>query len=369
MKKVTFDNSKSKGFMTEVRKSVDEYFSKNNISRFGNLRMYIKSVFMISLYVIPYVIMISGSINPSSSFWTFFLLWVVMGFGMAGIGMSVMHDANHGGYSRNRVVNNIIGLTLNFLGGSSKNWKIQHNKLHHTFTNIHEMDPDVGPVPILRFSPDSNLLKIHRFQYIYAWFFYGLMSFSWATIKEFKQTADFKRDGIINSSQYVNLMIEMILWKIVYYGYMLVVPMILLPNLTFGVWLLCFFTMHFIAGFILGAIFQTAHIMPDCEYPAPDDSGNMENNWAIHQLQSTSNYAPKSRLFSWYVGGLNYQIEHHLFPTVCHVHYRKISEIVRSKAKKYNLPYYSQKNFFKALIEHGKMLYVLGRPKTVNILK
>ena len=361
MKKVRFNNNNQKNFMIDLRQSVDEYFSENNISRFGNMRMYIKTVFMLSLYCIPYYLMISGFFDPKSSSLMFWLLWVVMGFGMAGIGMSVMHDANHGGYSKNRLVNKIIGLTLNFLGGSAKNWKIQHNKLHHTFTNIHEMDPDIGPLPILRFSPDTNLLKIHRFQHIYAWFFYGLMSLSWATIKEFRQTADFKKQGLINSKEYVSLMVEMILWKIIYYAYLLFLPMMLIPNLTFGFWFLGFFTMHFIAGFILGAIFQTAHIMPDCDYPEPDKSGNIENNWIIHQLQTTSNYAPNSRIFSWFVGGLNYQVEHHLFPTVCHVHYKKISEIVKAKTKEYNLPYYSQSNFLKALIEHGKMLYYLGR--------
>ena len=214
MKKVCFDNDKGKEFMADLRVAVNKYFSENNISRFGNIRMYIKSFFMLSLYSVPYFFIILGIVDLGTSSLLFWFLWVLMGFGMAGIGMSVMHDANHGGYSRNRWVNKIIGLTLNMLGGSAKNWKIQHNRLHHTFTNIHELDPDVGPLPILRFSPDTDLLKIHRFQHIYAWFFYGLMSISWATVKEFRQTADFKRDGVINSSEYINLMVEMILWKI-----------------------------------------------------------------------------------------------------------------------------------------------------------
>ena len=345
MKKIKFNNSDRKDFMLDLRHSVDNYFTQNKISRFGNINMYLKTVFMLSLYCVPYFLMILGYVDPKESSFLFWLLWFLMGFGMAGIGMSVMHDANHGGYSKNRFVNKILGLTLNFLGGSAKNWRIQHNKLHHTFTNIHDMDPDVGPVPILRFSPDTPMLKVHKFQHIYAWFFYGLMSLSWATIKEFRQTADFKKRGLINSKEYVSLMAEMIIWKIIYYLYLLVLPMILIPNLSFGFWFLGFFTMHFVAGFILGAIFQTAHIMPDCAYPQPDDTGNIETNWIIHQLQTTSNYAPNSKLFSWFVGGLNFQVEHHLFPTICHVHYKNISKIVKAKAEEYKLPYYSQKNF------------------------
>ena len=118
---------------------------------------------------------------------------------------------------------------------------------------------------------------------------------------------------------------------------------------------------HFIAGFILATIFQTAHVMPDCDFPKVNESGTIENNWAIHQLQTTSNYAPKSRLFSWFVGGLNYQIEHHLFPNICHVHYKSISKIVKEKTQKYNLPYYCRKSYLSAVIDHGTMLKNLGR--------
>ena len=255
----------------------------------------------------------------------------------------------------------MFGLTLNMLGGSAKNWRIQHNRLHHTFTNIHEMDPDVSPMGLLRFSPDAPLKKIHRLQHIYAWFFYGLMTFSWATNKEFKQLNDFRRDGFISKKEYTPLMLEMVAWKIIYYTYMFVIPYFITNNISIGFWLICFFSLHFVAGFILATIFQTAHIMPECDYPRANENGTIENNWAIHQLQTTSNYAPSSRFFSWYAGGLNFQVEHHLFPNICHVHYKNISHIVKEKAEKYGLPYYSRKTYLQAIIEHGKMLKSLGK--------
>ena len=180
------------------------------------------------------------------------------------------------------------------------------------------------------------------------------------TSKEFKQLNDFRKDKVITKKEYMPLMLEMVAWKVVYYAYMLVIPFILLPNLTIGFWLVCFLSLHFVAGFILATIFQTAHVMPDCEFPEVNEEGTIENNWAIHQMQTTSNYAPKSRIFSWFVGGLNYQVEHHLFPNICHVHYKNISSIVKQKAEKYNLPYYSQKSYFSALGEHFKMLKMLG---------
>lgn len=138
---------------------------------------------MLSLYFVPYFLMISGTINQPY-IWS---MWVLMGFGMAGIGMSIMHDGNHNGYSKNKIINKIMGITLQMIGGTDKIWKIQHNKLHHKYTNIHEHDPDVSPIKLLRFSPDAPYKKIYRFQFIYAWFLYGLMTFSFATIKEFKQ--------------------------------------------------------------------------------------------------------------------------------------------------------------------------------------
>lgn len=356
MRAVKFDKNHSKDFVTDLRKEVDDYFRNNKISRYGNLNMILKSFVMIGLFYGSYALMISGLLGTT---WLFWGLWLLMGVGLAGIGMSVMHDGNHGAYSKNKVVNKLMGLTLNLVGGSAKNWKIQHNRMHHTFTNVHEMDPDISPLPMLRFSPNAKYFSFHKYQHIYAWFFYGLLSFSWATIKEFIQLGKFKKDGLIKKEEYGWLMAEMVFWKVFYYAYLLLVPMLFL-EISFGFWLLCFFSMHFVAGLILSTIFQTAHVMPDCEYPEPNEDGTIENNWAIHQLQTTTNYK-SNKLLSWYIGGLNYQVEHHLFPTICHVHYSALSKIVQRKAKEYDLPYFCQKNYASAVWEHGKMLYRLGQ--------
>ena len=194
MRSVKFDKNHSKDFVTDLRKEVDDYFRNNNISRYGNLNMILKSFVMIGLFYGSYALMISGLLGTT---WLFWGLWLLMGVGLAGIGMSVMHDGNHGAYSKNKVVNKLMGLTLNLVGGSAKNWKIQHNRMHHTFTNVHEMDPDISPLPMLRFSPNAKYFSFHKYQHIYAWFFYGLLSFSWATIKEFIQLGKFKKDGLI----------------------------------------------------------------------------------------------------------------------------------------------------------------------------
>lgn len=321
--------------------------------------MVIKTVVMLSLYLVPYLLMMFGVFT---TFLPVLICWIIMGVGMAGIGLSVMHDANHGAYSKNRKINDMLGQVIWFIGGSSVNWKIQHNVLHHSYTNVDHMDEDLESVPFLRFSPHKKKLKIHRLQHIYAWFFYGFMTMMWATSKDFLQLARYKKKDLIKTQKksYKALMTELVLVKIVYYALFVVLPLVVLP---FPWWqtILGFLAMHFVAGFILAIIFQPAHVMPDTTFPLPDEQGNMENKWAIHQLMTTVNFAPKSKIFSWYVGGLNFQIEHHLFPNICHVHYKKISEIVKKTAEEFSLPYYSKPTFFSAVREHKNFLKQLGR--------
>ncbi|MBI1307387.1 MAG: acyl-CoA desaturase [Bacteroidetes bacterium] len=357
--RITFPKPSAADFYNTARKRVHEYFKTNNIKIHANSQMVVKTIFMLSLYFVPYVLMVAGVVT---NFWAILLMWVLMGVGMAGIGLSVMHDANHGAYSRKKKVNDYIGKVIWLIGGSAVNWKIQHNVLHHSYTNVDEFDEDIDPVSILRFSPHAELKKIHRMQHWYAWFLYGLMTLLWATFKDFNQLNRYKREDLIKtqSRSYKSLMTELIIVKIAYYAFIIAIPMLTLPVAWY--WVIVFFlAMHFVAGLILAMIFQPAHVMPYTEFPLPDDQGNMENKWAIHQLLTTVNFAPKSRVFSWYVGGLNFQIEHHLFPNICHVHYKKISKIVRETATEFNLPYYSEPTFFAALSQHMKFLKKLGR--------
>ena len=358
-KTIKFSNNKQLDFVNALRKKVKEYFEENRISKYGNTNMILKTVFMFSLYLIPYFLMVTGVItNP----WAMFFLWIIMGFGMAGIGLSVMHDANHKSYSKNQTVNRILSYSLNFLGGFSATWQYQHNTLHHGFTNINGYDEDIDPGKILRFSPNKPFHKIYKFQHIYAWFFYGLMTITWTIDKDFRQLFRYSKEGIELSRKKSSggLLTELMVSKIIYYTYILVIPLLVLPVPWWTV-LILYFCMHFICGLILTAIFQTAHVMPTSKFPKPDQNNTIENNWAIHQLLTTTDYSPKNRLFSWFIGGLNYQIEHHLFPNISHVHYKHIALVVKDTAHEYHLPYYVHANFFLALRNHAKMLKSLGR--------
>jgi len=289
-----------------------------------------------------------------------FILWSIMGFGLAGIGLSIMHDANHGAYSKNEKVNTYVGLILNVVGGFAYNWKLQHNVLHHSFTNIDGHDEDIAPGGVLRFSPHAKRHKAHKFQHYYAWFFYSLMTFLWITFKDFKQIRRYNKLGLIDKSKrsFAGWYTNMLAWKVFYYGYTFVIPYFLLDN-PWWMYVLLALTMHLIAGLILASIFQPAHVVPDTKFPVPSE-GSVENVWFAHQLETTANFAPTNKVLSWYVGGLNFQVEHHLFPGICHVHYPAISKIVKATAKEYNLPYNSYPTFRRALIEHTRMLKELG---------
>ena len=222
------------------------------------------------------------------------------------------------------------------------------------------MDEDIDLDPLMRFSPDQKRKKFHRFQHIYAWFLYGFMTISWALDKDFQQLFRYKRKGLlkIHKINFSKSFSFLICSKLFYYGYMLVLPIIVSPSWWMA--LVGFFVMHFIAGFVLAIVFQCAHVVENADYPKPKDGGNMEHNWFAHQLHTTSNFASNSRLFSWFVGGLNFQVEHHLFPNICHVHYKKISPIVKKTAEEFGLPYHSFRTFFDALSCHTRQLKKLG---------
>ena len=355
---VRFSRNHNEEFYKVLKQRVNEYFKENNITRYGNNAMVFKTICMLLFYFVPFSTVLFFAENTL----LYLCCWLLMGFGMAGLGLSVMHDANHGAYSKNETVNKWVGFIMFFLGGSDVNWRIQHNILHHTYTNVTGMDEDINPGLVLRFSPHEKRRWIHRFQHLYAWFFYSLMTLLWFVSKDYIQTIRYERMGLTGTQKttFTRQIIMLILTKSLYALLMIVLPLVLSP-FSWWITILGFLLMHAVAGLTLACIFQPAHVVPTSDFPMPDDTGNIHADWAVSQLYNTANFAPGARFFSWYVGGLNYQVEHHLFPNICHIHYRKISQIVRDTAKEFNLPYHSYKTFFGALKAHTKLLYKLGK--------
>jgi linoleoyl-CoA desaturase len=350
-------------FYDAVVAKVNAYFEVNQISPYANKAMWIKTVVMLLLYFVPYVLMVTGM--GAGSPWIFFGLWFVMGIGMSGIGTSVMHDANHGTYSPNKKVNNFISYILEVIGGYTVNWRIQHNVLHHTYTNVSGLDEDIDTMGLIRLSPSQPRLWYHRYQHLYAWFFYMIMTLFWMTAKDYLQIVRYKKADLLVKQQ-VSLrqaLVRITLYKMFYYSYIMVLP-ILFSGMPWYFVVLGFLLMHFTAGLFLSCIFQPSHIVEASPFLEPehtDDGKRMADTWAVHEVVNTTDFAPNNRPLSWFVGGLNYQIEHHLFTNICHVHYRKLAPIVQSTAAAFGIPYNVQPTFRKALLEHTKMLKKLGR--------
>jgi linoleoyl-CoA desaturase len=365
MKTIKFLNKDKKNFAITLRKKVNAYFKEKNISTKGEGRLLGKSITMLGIYFVPFLAIL---FLPMSG-WLMLLLAVVMGIGMAGVGMSVMHDAVHGSFSQKGWVNKLFSSTMYSIGGNVFNWKMQHNLFHHTYTNIEGYDEDIRSRVVIRLSHEAPLKKVHRFQHVYAFFLYSLMTIS-KLVGDFFQLNEYNKTGLTKEQnakpkrEYVKLIVS----KVLYLGVAIALP-IIFTSFAWWLVLLGFLVMHLTAGLIMSVIFQMAHVVEGADQPVPDENGALESEWAIHELMTTANFSRRNRLLGWYIGGLNFQIEHHLFPHISHVHYRKISPIVEETAKEFGLPYNQKKTLFHAIASHIRILKELGRKKQPALIR
>ena len=354
---ITFSRKDSAKFFKTLNRRVNMYFKENKLKRSGNWKLWVKTIVMFSIFLVPYFLILTIDMPG----WLQILFTAVMGVGMAGVGMNVMHDGNHGSFSNKSWVNNIMGGSIYILAGNVYNWKVQHNVLHHTYTNIHGHDEDLDAGRILRFSKHAEWKSYHKFQHIYSIFLYGLLTINWAITNDFLQMKRYMKRKL----SYGKLPNPLLNWstlvvsKLIYLSLWIILPMLILDMAWYKI-LIGFFVMHYTAGLILSIVFQLAHVMDEAEMPMPETDGTMKNTWAIHQLKTTVNFSPKNRLINWFTGGLNHQVEHHIFPNISHIHYGKIAEIVKKTAKEFNLPYNEFKTTRKAIIAHFRYLKEMG---------
>lgn len=356
MSKLSFSNPHKGLFFSVLRQRTEAYFKENQVAKTGGMPHLIKAISLLSLYFIPYFWLLMT--EPSG--WVAWVATVLMGFGIAGVGMCVMHDALHGSLSSHKWINRLLGSSIYFLGGNAYNWEVQHNRLHHTYTNIHEVDEDITGKFLLRLSFHDQRKGLHQFQHIYAFFLYSLMtiSFLWKDFKEIYFFNALAEQKIVKPFPKKEIWI-LLASKVGYIVFIGVIPA-MFTSYSLGEWFLGFMTMHLVAGLILSIIFQMAHIVEGADHPHLSENGQIENDWAIHQLQTTANFFGTGTWFSWYVGGLDYQVEHHLFPHISHVHYPKLSAIVAQTAQEFGLTYVNHPGVRQALKAHIQQLKNLG---------
>lgn len=352
MPKVTF--SQKSVFYSTLKSSVDQYFIQNNLQKLGNWQLRIKTVVLISAAVALYGMLLFAPMTPG---WGV-LLSSMLGFVLASIGFNVMHDACHGSYSSKKWVNDLLGLSLNALGGNSFIWKQKHNVVHHTYTNVDGVDDDIAKSPLLRQCPSQKWVPAHRFQYIYLFGVYAISSLAWIFLMDFVKY--FSQKIYTTPLQRMDRKEHFIFWlsKAMYLLFYVAIPIVCVG---WQAWLVGFLCMHAIMGLTLALVFQLAHVVEHTDFAfAGNEPTLIENEWAIHQIRTTANFARHNKMISWFVGGLNYQVEHHLFPRISHVHYPAISKIVKETCQQFDLPYHEFPTLSAAVVSHVKFMKTLG---------
>lgn len=353
--KIRFNKKDVQDFVPEVRRRVHAHFEESGLSQKANASMVLKTVLLLGGTAGLYGLILTGAFSPGQMLG----MAVLLGMGMAGIGFSVAHDALHGAYSSSPIVNRLLGYTFDLLGANGYMWKITHNVIHHTYTNITGVDEDLTVSPILRLSPETPRKWYHRYQSWYCFLAYSFATLNWLFVKDFQQ---FMRRNI---GPYTDMRHAPIEWATLVVGKLMALGLVLLPffvlDITIWQYLAGVLAAHLTAGMILGVIFQLAHVVEGPEFLAPGVDGRMEHAWLIHEMHTTANFAAENRLLSWYIGGLNYQIEHHLFPQICSIHYPALSHIVRHTAQEYGVPYHYNPTLSAAVASHQRMLHALGR--------
>ncbi len=352
-RKITFD--KDVGFYATLKKRVDERFPGMRTRGTGGWRMLPKTAIILTGFVVSYVFLVFFSPHVLTTIVAAFALSQALAL----IGFNLVHEGAHGSYSSNRTINWLAGSTASFIGASQMIWQHKHNVLHHTYTNVEEMDTDIQTGGLLRWSHLQEWRPWHRFQHLYAFPMYSLLTLQ-VIYSDIRRIIS-RRIGNYSlpkpsPSQHANFWLT----KAFYVGIALVLPLL------FNTWwhvLVVLLLINLVASLTLALVFSLAHTVEGTAFPSPDpQSGAMEKEWAVHEVETTANFAPRSKLAAWYLGGLNFQIEHHLFPNVCHLHYPRLRKIVEETCRDFSVRYLSYPSFLAALQSHYRHLKTLGNP-------
>ncbi|MFN8416857.1 MAG: acyl-CoA desaturase [Cytophagaceae bacterium] len=342
----------STGFFTALKKNVDQYFQERNISKKANAAMIFKTIFFFGGVWVLYGLILSQAFSLTAML----LMAMALGFFMAGSAFNISHDSMHGAYSSKDWVNNLLSYSFNILGANKSVWLISHNIVHHTYTNIEDHDEDLEVAPgLVRLTQGDKVSSIQKYQHYYAFLLYGFASLSWVFRKDYVKIFQDKIGQHETKHYTTRDYVELFAFKALHYAIFIIIPFIVL-DITWWQFLLGFLALHFTMGLTLGLVFQLAHVIEETHFPEPNDQGNIDDAWAVHQMKTTANFARNSFLATFICGGLNYQVEHHLFPKVCHIHYPAISHIVKATAEQYGVPYIESETFVGALHSHYKVL-------------
>ncbi|MBI3234473.1 MAG: acyl-CoA desaturase [Bacteroidetes bacterium] len=358
MKTITFNQKEHQQFWSECREKVEDYLKQQRNGRHASNALWGRMLFLVLLFISCYIAIFA--FQPSYIY--FLLICITMGLTIASIGFNISHQAVHGCISSNPMVNKLFGYSFNLVGMSDQMWKIKHNVYHHAYTNIYAYDEALKEDETFRFSQDARWLPRHQFQHIYGFFAYAAFTFFWAFWLDFEKWFRYKNVGVQGHKIKYTHSEKAIFWltKIYYIVAFLVIPAMVLPY-SIGQMITGFLLMHLVSSTFITHVLQVKHLNESTQMTQVDQNGFAEHSWAVNQLIGTSNFTAKNPIWQWFIGGVNYQVEHHLFPNVASCHLPHISEIVQETATKHGLPYYMHPNFNVAMVSHYKFLKELGQ--------
>ncbi|HLK90618.1 MAG TPA: acyl-CoA desaturase [Polyangia bacterium] len=348
-------------FRRDLEARVAGYFRDGNHSRHATGRMYLKTLFLLSWLAASYVGLVAWAANP----WQAIPLAVSLALAMAGIGFNVQHDGNHGAYSRHPALNRAAALSLNLLGGDAYFWRYKHNIAHHTYPNISGADNDIYMGPFARMSPHDRRYWFHRFQYLYVWGLYSLLAVKWQLFDDYRSMIS---PGVADTHvprprgwDQVCFWVGKTCFLMLAFG----VPLLTHHRLAAVVGL--YFLTAAVLGLTLATVFQLAHCVEEAEFRVPaEGSRKIEREWMTHQIETAVDFARDNWFLTWYLGGLNFQIEHHLFPKICHVHYPALSPIVEATCRTHGIQHRSHRTMRRAIRSHVRWLRHLGQANSAE---
>ncbi|RYY99212.1 MAG: acyl-CoA desaturase [Chitinophagaceae bacterium] len=344
-------------FHAELKKRIKAYFNETGKSETGGPALYTKAIVLVSAFILLYTHLVFFT---PGLFWAL-LECVVLGCVVSGIGFNIMHDGAHGTFSKRPWLNTLAAFSLNILGGSHFMWNMKHNVIHHAYTNVDGVDDDIDIQPWMRMSSTQPKYKMHKYQHLYFWFLYSMLYILWIFVLDYQKYFK-KRIGEMPLKK-MSTGDHLIFWgfKVLNLGLFIALP---IWQVGFSGWLAGFLVFSLVAGFVLSIVFQLAHTVEHTHFPMPDEATNrLQDEWAVHQLKTTANFAPHNKVINWFVGGLNFQVEHHLFPKISHIHYPAISRIIKQTCREFDVPYIEYPRMRHAVASHVSFLKQMGRGK------
>lgn len=340
-------------FHAALKARVAQHFAETGRSPKGGAAMIAKTVILFAWLAASWAVLVFAPLNA----WQAVACVISLALAIAGIGFGVMHDANHGAYGDGARANAWMSRSLDLLGGSSFLWRQAHNVLHHSYTNVSGLDIDLEMSSLLRVAPWHQRRPWHRLQHLYIALLFGIFPIKWWLYDDVHMFVVGRPPHAFPRARGA-VLAKALAFKAVFLAWAVVIPAALHPAWKVIALWLCG---SFVLGNVLGWVFQLAHCVASSKMIEARPGERLDVGWAAHQVRTSVDFARGSTLLSWYLGGLNFQIEHHLFPQICHTHYPALAPIVEEVCEEHGVRYLALPSLKVALAANFDWLRAMGR--------